>query len=248
MSVPNQMIVSDTTSAQERPQVGLVFALGIEAGSLVDRMSGVKTTRGNALTYHHGLLGGVSCVLVESGIGRTSAEKATEAMMSVFRPKYVISAGFAGALDPALRQNTIHRPTRICCDKEFLDIVQKKNADLTLLTVDKLVDTIVEKRRLWETCGAHLVDMESFAVAEVCRKYQVDFQSVRIVFDAAEEELPQEIRGISDPEKKIARKLGVFVGAFFKRPSCVVDLYQFRERALVSADRLALELEKIVRK
>lgn len=244
MSAPVPVSVAKN-GPDEHPTLGFVFALDIEAGSLVDRMRETKTTKGNGLTYHHGRLDGVSCVLVESGIGKTNAVNATETLLSVFRPHRVVSAGFAGALDPSLGKNTIHEPTRLVYGNESLNLEQK-NGDpgLTLLTEDRLVDTIAEKRRLWEATGAHLVDMESFGVAEVCGKHQVAFQSVRIVFDVAEEELPKEVRNISAPQKKTAWKIGAFVSTLFKRPSCVLDLYQLRERALISADRLALYLEK----
>ncbi len=222
---------------------GIVFALGVEAGSLLDRMKQARTTQGNGWKYHAGLLGGRNYVLVESGIGCEKARQATDRLLSIFRPNRILSAGFAGALDPTLARNVICRPTRILHGKEVLTL----SADIppcTLLTADRIVDTIADKRRLWKATGANLVDMESFAVAKYCLENRVEFRPLRIVFDPTDEELPKEIRSITSPKHGTVHKLGAIAGALFRRPSSLLDLYQLKERALIAADRLAVELER----
>ena len=227
---------------------GIVFALGIEAGALLDRMKRTQTTQGNGFKYHQGVLCGSNYVLVESGVGYDKAFQATDHLFSIFSPGRILSAGFAGALDPQLSRHAIYWPNQLICDgNEAIHLSESKHPK-TLLTVDQVVDTREEKQRIRELTGADLVDMESYAVARYCRDKKIAFQSVRIVFDIATEELPKEVRRLASPQQKqgMARQLGVFANAFFKRPSCVFDLYQLKERALVAADLLAMELERQV--
>ena len=222
---------------------GIVLAMGIEAGALLDRMQQTRTTQGNGFKYHRGLLCGNNYVLVESGIGYEKALAATDNLASVFFPGRIISAGFAGALDPQMGRNAIYWPSQILHGNQSMKIPGASHPQ-TLVTAGHVVDTVEKKRQLREATGADLVDMESFAVAEYCREKRISFQSLRVVLDLADEELPREINRITSPQSQgYARKFGLIAGAIFKRPSCVFDLYQLKERALVAADRLAMELE-----
>lgn len=229
---------------------GFVFALGMEAGSLVDLLKNAKTTRGNGLVFHEGELGKHQVVLVETGVGQRNALKGTEAMLDVFRPRQIVSAGFAGALDPHLRKNELLQPSRILRITEEIELNGKEAKPVvSLLTVNQIVAKVAEKQKLWQETGANLVDMESYAIAEICRERHVPFRSIRIVLDTAEDELPREIERLSQPDFTTAsfttaRKVGALFGMIFKRPACVLDLYHFKERALIAADLLASSLRE----
>jgi len=226
---------------------GIVFAMGIEAGALLDRMKRTQTTQGNGFKYHQGVLCGSNYVLVESGIGAGNALQATDNLFSIFGPGRIFSAGFTGALDPQLVRHAIYWPTRIITGDDAIHLPDGKHPK-TLLTVDHVVDTRDEKRLLREATGADLVDMESYIIARYCREKRITFQSVRIVFDLANEELPKEVCRLTAPQQRqsLVRQFGALTRAFFKRPSCVWELYQLKERSLVAADLLAIELERQV--
>ena len=221
---------------------GIVFALEIEAGALLDRMMRTQSTQGNGFKYHQGHLSGKNYVLVESGVGCEKVLQAADNLVSIFNPGRILSAGFAGALDPQLIRHEIFWPTRVITADDAINIPEGKHPK-TLLTADHVVNTFEEKRHLRETTGADLIDMESYAIARYCREKRISFQSARIVFDVASEVLPNEIHRLTSPKQSLARRFGALARAFFKRPSCVLDLYQLKERALVAADLLAIELE-----
>ena len=52
-------------------------------------------------------------VLVCGGIGAEAARRAAEAVIAIYEPAIVYSAGFAGALDPSLKVGEILRPERV---------------------------------------------------------------------------------------------------------------------------------------
>jgi hypothetical protein len=101
----------------------------------------------------------------------------------------VILAGFAGALDPALKRGEIF----ITAGAEFL-IPLLAEADrpreAKLATVEKIAGTAVAKKELYERTGAQLCDMEQAHVAEVAKKLGMPFIGIRIVSDTAQEDLP----------------------------------------------------------
>jgi nucleoside phosphorylase len=66
------------------------------------------------------------------------------------------------------------------------------SAPLTIVTVDAVAATIEMKRRLAARTGSELVDMETFAVAEVAAAAGLPCAAVRVISDDARETLPGE--------------------------------------------------------
>jgi adenosylhomocysteine nucleosidase len=240
----------ESPGAEERPcDVGVVFALGIEAGGLEDLLEGPVYTRGHGFVVRQGGLRGRQVAVVQSGAGAAAASHAAEALLSGHEPRWVISAGFAGGLTERLKHHDLVLADGLVgADGSRLAIdlrVDPASLERTpgvhvgrLLTVDRIVGRPHEKRALGEKHGALAVDMESRAVAEVCRRHRVRFLAVRIVSDAVDEELPPDVRGLLKQTTRTARA-GAAVGAIFRRPSSVKDMWKLREDALVASDRLA---------
>ena len=53
------------------------------------------------------MLAGRRVTIVQAGAGRLAAARGTQALIRGHRPAWVISAGFAGALQPELRRGTL---------------------------------------------------------------------------------------------------------------------------------------------
>src|SRR5438874_13580364 len=85
--------------------VGVVAALGLEVGFLTDRLSKVRKYAGPRHKVIEGEAGGKLVAVIVGGAGRSLARRATGLLIDGHRPRWVVSAGFAGALDPALKRN-----------------------------------------------------------------------------------------------------------------------------------------------
>lgn len=244
--------------------LGIVFALGIESGCLEDLLRGMLTICGSGLTVREGGLRGRRTVVVLSGPGRQLAARATEILIDGHRPRRVISAGFAGALCPELKRNDILIADRLidASDTEprpavapdgattGRDLVVELSTGLLatlkqrgvhrgpLLTTDRVVRSPQQKQSLFHRYGALAVDMETFAVAEVCLRCNVPFSSVRVVNDTADEALPHDVEHLL-AQKTGAAQFGAALGAIWRRPASAKDMYQLRENALVASGRLA---------
>ena len=114
-----------------------------------------------------------------------------------------------------------------------------------LLTVDQLIRSADEKRSLGEQYDAVACDMETAAVADVCRQRGVRFLSVRVISDTVDDHLPKEIDKLMS-QKSLAGKLGAAAGAIVNRPGAVKDMWKLKEDALKASDRLAKFLVGVI--
>ncbi len=230
--------------------VGLVFALGMELGGLEDRLTDRQRTAGAGFVARQGALRGRRLVIMESGVGRRAAALATEAAIDGHQPQWVISAGFAGALQGDLNRHDLVVANAIK-GPDGKELIIDVKADLPgvrvgrLLTVDDIVHSAEEKAALGKQHDALAVDMESYAVAEVCQRRQVRCLAIRVISDAVEDELPKEIEHLARQKTNTAR-VGAAFGAVFRRPGSLKDMYKLKEDALVASDRLAALLEDII--
>lgn len=230
-------------------QVGVLFALSAEAGGLVDLMKGRATQRTQYFTVHVGCLQDRWIAVFEGGVGGAAAARAAEAMLDVHRPEWVISAGFCGGLNASLRRGDI-----LLADMLLNSVGEQLAIDMRidpkelagrpglhvgrLLTADRIVRSPSQKLELGRQYQALAVDMETFAVAEVCRRRRARLLSVRIVSDTVEDELPADLEVLARQRTRPAR-LGAAAAALWNRPGSVWDMLQLKELALVASDRLA---------
>jgi adenosylhomocysteine nucleosidase len=114
-----------------------------------------------------------------------------------------------------------------------------------LLSVDHVVREPAEKQSLHQRYQAMAVDMESFAVAEVCRRRGVPLCSARIIFDAAGDRLPADIERLLRQKSEPAR-LGAAISAIWRRPASIKDLWAMKENSLDASARLAKFIERLI--
>ncbi len=236
--------------------VGLVFALPIEAGGLIDRLAGVVRIDGEGFVAREGGLDGRRLVVIESGAGCQAAARAARSLIQGHRPRWIISAGFAGGLDDRLKHGDLLLADEIIdADRHALAIDFKLARESCesmphlhvgrLLSVDRVIEKSQEKRALGSQYAALAVDMESMGVAEVCRDEKIRFLSVRVVTDAVDRTLPRDIDHLVKT-KSTAGRLGAAAGAILRRPSSIKDMWQLKEDALVASERLANFLAGII--
>ena len=226
--------------------VGVVAATPIEVGPLLARLANVRKYAGPKFTVVEGECAGKLVALVLTGMGRARAQRGAEILMDGHSPRWIISAGFGGALDPSLKRNDIVLPGEVVNleGRRFaIDLAVPPEAEARgirtgrLLTVDEFVRKAAEKAELRRKFNADVVDMETSALAALCGDRGVRFLAVRVISDEAGVDLPPEILAIVGPSGGL--RLGATLGALWKRPSSVKDLLDLRQHAVEAADRLA---------
>lgn len=243
---------AETPAAPAPCRVGLQFALTIESGGLEDLLAGAVTTRAGGRTFVEGGIAGRRVAITRSGAGAIAAREAVTALLQGHEPEWIVSAGFAGGLVPALAVGDIVLANETCAlDGRSLRVDLRYDAGSSrvhlgkLLSVDRIIESPEEKRALGETHGAIAVDMETFAVAELCAERGVRFFSARVVSDAVDDRLPPDLESLMKQTTR-AGKLGAAAGAILRRPGSFKEMLGLKEKALIASDRLAKFLVSLI--
>ena len=166
----------------------LVAAEGREFAGLLPFCSGV---RGLAWPVHwakYAESAGLRLWMVADGAGALHAGKAVELAAAECAPAVIVSMGFCGALDPALRIGDIFVANAIQAAGRRFDVcVPASGAPHVtgvLASIDHVAQTAAEKKLLHES-GAGAVEMEAGAVARFAFARGIRMFSIRSVSDTA---------------------------------------------------------------
>jgi adenosylhomocysteine nucleosidase len=230
-----------------------VAALSAEIGFFTDRLTKVRKYSGPRLTVVEGEHAGKLVVLTVAGAGRKAAARGAGLLLEGHRPRWLISAGFAGALSPALRRSDLVLPSEVVAPEGqrfpvpmlgALPPLPRTTLGVRLLTSDRIIRTAQEKAELHRRFAADVVDMETSAVAQVCHERQVPFLALRAISDEAHADLPRELAALLTGSHSY--RLGAALRAVWQRPATVKDLWTLHEYAQDAADRLAHALLAII--
>ncbi len=183
---------------------------------------------------------GVSILI--TGVGRANAERSVREFLAGQAPARVLSCGFAGALVPDLTTGTVVFETDDARLREALAAAGARPAKFHC--ADRVATTAVEKRELRRTSGADAVEMESGIIGSICREKHLPQATVRVISDAAEEDLPLDFNRLSKPDlsldyMKLAR-------AVAKSPGKIGALLRLRMQTKFAADKLAEALRSVL--
>ena len=205
------------------------------------------------LTLHEGVVAGWRVAWCVAGAGGEAAGRATRLVIDGHRPRVIVSAGFAGGLDPALTRGTVASPRRSinCTGGPPIAVAgtgqgvttaatgsANSSDGLTIVSVDTVVTTAAAKRELAAATGAGLVDMETYAVATVAQIAGLPCVSIRVVSDDASQDLPKEIAALVQPQSGM-RRLGAALAGIGRRPRAALDMWKLWEHAVVDGRTLA---------
>lgn len=147
--------------------------------------------------------------LVCGGIGAEAARRAAEAIISLYHPELVISAGFAGGLDPALQAGHTLTPRHVI-DASDGSRSDAGFGDGVLVSFGTVADA-EQKAKLAKAYGAHAVDMEAAAVARSAEAHGVKFFACKVISDATDSRMPPIERFISHDGRFHALKFLAYV-------------------------------------
>jgi hypothetical protein len=214
-----KQVVGDQVSARP-PGITLVcFALKAEAAPF----SKVASARPRVRT-------------LITGMGWENAASRVRAALTAERPGLVLSCGFAGGLNPELAAATVV----YAADAEtglgpVLLGAGARAARFHCAT--QAACTAASKLALWAATGADAVEMESHVIGALCREQKVPFAIVRVILDAASEELALDFNALMTSDQQLDPfKLAL---ALAKSPAKVGALLRLRRQSRLAAGRLA---------
>src|SRR5581483_236998 len=107
-----------------------------------------------------------------TGMGRKNTTESIRAALATARPPLVITAGFAGGLNPELRIGTVvfDEDAEAGLSSRLLAL-QAVPARFHCAT--RVAVTAAEKQELWKSSGADAVEMESAIIRTICREQRI---------------------------------------------------------------------------
>lgn len=177
-----------------------------------------------------------------TGMGVVNAGRAVAAALAAVRPALVLSCGFAGGLDPALARGD----AVFAADPGFVwrdRLLAAGAKPVKFHCAERIAATAAEKRRLRESTGADAVEMESAAIVAECRQRGVPSATVRVISDAADEDLPVDFNRFLGPDHRLA--LSRLLGAALRQPGLLRALLELRRTTREAAQRLARVLAAV---
>jgi len=146
------------------------------------------------------ILGSVGILI--TGMGPENAEASIRSALGRESVKHVISAGFAGGLDPKLPRGALVFETD---DPEFACQISSLGGQrVRFHTAPRVAVTAEEKRGLREATGADAVEMESGAIRAVCRELTVPCTVARVISDPAGEDLPLDFNRLTKSDMRLS--------------------------------------------
>jgi adenosylhomocysteine nucleosidase len=179
-----------------------------------------------------------------TGIGRKNAADNVRAAIARMRPERVITAGFAGGLNPDLPFGTV------LYEQDFDAGFGEELEDLGAVPAKfhchrRVAITAAEKAALWKETGADAVEMESSVIRTICREFRIPSATIRVISDDATQDLPLDFNALMTSEDRI-NYLKLF-GAVLSRPSRIPKLIEFQQQTLGAARKLGAVLEELLR-
>ncbi len=145
----------------------------------------------------------------------------------------IISTGFCGALDPALRVGDV-----------VVGTIGQVPAGPSpgfktgeILSTDRVTSTSAEKSALRARTNAIAVEMESAAVAQKAAEWSVPFYCIRSVSDAAADDMPLDFNLYRDAEGRFSRPR-IAMAALARPFTRVPALLRLERNCQLAADAL----------
>ena len=205
--------------------------------------------------------------VVLTGIGQRNAERAIRGALAEELAKLVLTCGFAGGLNPELatgtvvfstddssrrRGNEADYPLNIQAPPPYVGGYEPCLSAALLAAgarpakfhcAEKVAVTAEEKRALWASTGADAVEMESGVIRAICREQNIPSATVRIISDAANEDLPFDFNRLMDANQNLS--YGKLAMASLKSPGKIGALLKLQKHTRLAAEKLAEVLVRV---
>jgi adenosylhomocysteine nucleosidase len=228
----------------------IVFVLEREALFFRRSFQVRQTLAGAPCRAHLGDVAGTPVLVLQTGLGAEAAARAVTWILGdpSYRPRWVLSAGFSGALRPDLRVGDLLLATEVVDAEGNQWRATGVEERLPwrrgrLLTSPRLVAGPREKQELGARHDALAVDMETAAIAQVCHRHQVPFGCLRAISDDWNRPLsPQLVDVLRGGRVSPLRLMSVVL----RRPRLAGELWRLARHTRIAARQIHQGLTAIL--
>jgi len=230
--------------------IAITFALPAESADFVRLLEKPTLNSREGVENVRGHLHGKLVAVIHTGVGKMICRQRMEVMFRREKFEWLISAGFAGALDQELHVGDLLIAENYSSPKILAAHQLELTADKIFLgklaTVPRMIESMAQRETLNKRTGAAAVDMETETIAEICQAHDVPMLSVRAISDTAVESFPAPAHVLFDLTKQKTDfvRLGCYL---LTHPTALARLNAFRHRIRVARKALTDALDKILR-
>jgi adenosylhomocysteine nucleosidase len=225
-----------------------------ELKPLAEMLTGLRKLSWPIDYAYEGVHEGRRILLAANGAGPRLAEKAVEvairavtaADLSASKLEAVVSTGWCGALDPALKEKQILIATEIlnlagleryeCAGVAIPDSASKPVVSGLIVSQDRIAGSAQEKSRLYAETGGLAVEMEAAGVAARAKRAGLPFCCIKVVTDRAEESFGLDLNAMRSSEGRIAR--GKIIVHTVAHLNLLPELFRLKRRSEEAAQAL----------
>ena len=226
--------------------IGIIAALPREVEGLLDRLDTLNRETAGRDQISYGRYEEKEILVLVGGVGIRKARNAAANLIHSRRPDLILSAGFAGGLDPSLSLGDAVIPSVIIDQSgACIDAPRDMHAKLlqahpgavsgSILTTPRFIPDESEKKDLFYRYDALAVDMESMAVAGEAKAHGVPHLALRVISDTADQTLPS-LSGFLDARGEIIPMRAVRY--FARHPHRLIPTLRFLVGMGAAADSL----------
>ena len=172
--------------------IAITFALPAESQEFLRSLGNKSRDHRNGIRIIRGKVDDRTIEVFHTGVGKNVCRERVGKFLQDQHFDYLISAGFAGALNDQLQLGDL------LLAKNFSTVRLEENFSLSsfpihmgdLLTVPALIDSRGERNKLALTSGAVAVDMETEFIARACAAHGIPVLSLRVISDTPKELFP----------------------------------------------------------
>lgn len=225
----------------EKPVIAIAAALMIELEPVVDWLKLY-----GEFPRFEGEYQGKRLIAVVAGMGGGKARACIKMLATEVKPKpeRILWIGLAGALDPSLKggdlikvdlaANEFGKAMRLVHDLPPARI--DANA-FSVVTMDRLIATPYDKKRLRGHVKAKAVDLETFHAAAAAEDFGIPMSCARAISDTADETLPRVLAASVDSKGRTIP--GKAMRAVLLRPWLIPQAMRLGKASRAGCDRLA---------
>jgi adenosylhomocysteine nucleosidase len=223
-------------------RIAIVAALPGEIKTLVRgwKRPHAKT---NGVSIWKSVQNGDELIAVCGGMGATAATRSFAAAETFGALDLVLSVGWAGALDSGMRTGQCYIPSEVI-DVQTGERYQLAEGGRQLpLASTVRVAGKSEKKRLWQSYGAVLVDMESATIARLAKMRGIPLCCFKAVSDGPDATLPDLNRFIDEQGQM---RMPSFLAYVALRPQFWRPLMKLGRNSSFAAKALAAKIQKFL--
>ena len=230
--------------------IAITFALPAESADFVRLLEKPSLNSREGVENIRGRLHGKLVAVIHTGVGKMICRQRMEVMFRREKFEWLISAGFAGALEQELRVGHLLIAENYSSPKLLAAHQLELTADKIFLgklaTVPRMIESMAQRETLNKRTGAAAVDMETETIAEICQAHDVPMLSVRAISDTSDEPFPAPAHVLFDLAKQKTDfvRLGSYL---LTHPTAFGRLNAFRQRIGIARKALTDALDKVLR-